>query len=163
MDNDYMSKTKQITGLVVSLGLVFLVGWLGVIVTQRSLGVWYTSLIKPSWTPSGATIGLIWTIFYASMAIAAWSVWLCGGLIKQRRPLGFYAFQLLLNAGWTFLFFDLRCPGLALVEIIILWIAILVTLISFCRVSRFAAGLMGPYLIWVTIAAGLNAMIWRLN
>lgn len=158
-----MNRTKQITGLVVSLGLVFLVGWLGALVTQMSLGAWYTSLIKPSWTPSGAAIGLIWTILYASTAIAAWSVWLCGGLIKQRRPLGLYALQLFLNAGWTFLFFGLRCPGLALVEIIILWMAILVTLMSFCRVSRFAAGLMAPYLIWVTIAAGLNAMIWRLN
>lgn len=160
---DKMSKTKQILGLVVSLGLVYSVAWLGSFFTNMSLAAWYPSLSKPTWTPSGATIALVWTILYATMAIAAWTVWLSGGLIEQRRPLGIYAVQLFLNAGWSFLFFGLRSPGLALVEIIFLWIAILMTLISFWRISLTAGVLMVPYLLWASIAAVLNFMVWRLN
>ena len=158
-----MSKTKQILGLLVSLAIVYSVAWLGGSFTNMSLGDWYPSLNKPPWTPSGATIALVWTILYATMAIAAWTVWLSGGLIEQRRPLGIYAIQLFLNACWSFLFFGLRSPGLALIEIVVLWTAILITLISFWRVSLTAGVLMIPYLIWVSFAAFLNLLIWRLN
>jgi len=128
-----------------------------------SLQHWYPTLIKPAWTPSGTTIGLIWTILYGLMAIAAWVVWLDGGAAKQRHLLGLYALQLLLNLGWTFVFFGLRSPGIALVEIGVLWMAILVTSVSFLRTSRLAGTLMVPYLIWVSFAAALNAKIWWLN
>lgn len=158
-----MSRTKQIIALVVSLGIAFSVAWMGTFFTDLSIGTWYPTLIKPAWTPSGATIGLIWTILYGLMAIAAWVVWLDGGVKRQRHPLGLYALQLLLNLGWTFVFFGLRSPGIALVEIGVLWMAILVTSVSFWRTSRLAGALMVPYLIWVSFAAALNAKIWRLN
>lgn len=158
-----MSRTKQIIALVVSLGIAFSVAWMGAFFTDPSIGTWYPTLIKPAWTPSGATIGLIWTILYGLMAIAAWVVWLDGGAAKQRHPLGLYALQLLLNLAWTFVFFGLRSPGIALVEIGVLWMAIFVTSVSFWRTSRLAGALMVPYLIWVSFAAALNAKIWRLN
>ena len=158
-----MSRTKQIIALVLSLGIAFPVAWMGAFFTDLSIGTWYPTLIKPAWTPSGATIGLIWTILYGLMAIAAWVVWLDGGAKGQRHPLRLYSLQLLLNLGWTFVFFGLRSPGIALVEIGVLWMAILVTSVSFWRTSRLAGALMVPYLIWVSFAAALNAKIWRLN
>ena len=158
-----MNKTKEIAGLVVSLLVAFGVASLGRLFTDLSVSTWYPTLIKPAWTPSGATIGTVWTILYTSMGIAAWIVWRRGGFGVRRYPLGIYAIQLLLNAGWSALFFGLRSPGLALFEIGILWIAILATSAAFWRVSKLAGTLMVPYLIWVCFAGVLNAMIWRLN
>jgi translocator protein len=156
-----MSKRKQITGLVVSLLIVFGIASLGGYLTNLSVHAWYPGLAKPSWTPSGGTIGSVWTILYTLMAIAAWIVWRSGS--GRQRPLTIYAVQLFLNVGWSALFFGLRNPGLALLEIGVLWVAILATAVSFWQVSKTAGALMAPYLIWASFAAVLNAMIWRLN
>ena len=160
--NTSMSKPKQITGLVVSLLIVFGIASLGSFLTNLSVNTWYPSLAKPSWTPSGATIGTVWTILYTLMGIAAWIVWRRGAGLRQ-RPLAIYAVQLLLNAGWSALFFGLRSPGLALMEICVLWVAILATATTFWKVSQLAAVLMVPYLIWVGFAWVLNALIWKMN
>ena len=142
MDHDKtytsMNKLRQVTGLVVSLVIVFGIATLGGFVTNLSVNSWYPTLNKPFWTPSGATIGTVWTILYTFMGIAAWIVWRCGSGGRQ-RPLAIYALQLLLNAGWSALFFGLRSPGLALLEIGVLWIAILATSVTFWRVSKLAA------------------------
>ncbi|MGC8605351.1 MAG: TspO/MBR family protein [Desulfomonilaceae bacterium] len=161
--NDDMSRIKQITGLLLSMVVAFSVARLGAVFTNMSLGQWYDSLIKPTWTPSGTAIGLIWIILYTSMAIAAWVVWLNGGSYKQKSPLTLYGLQLFLNLAWPFIFFGLRSPEIAFVEIIVLWITVCATLVSFCKVSMFAGALMVPYLMWVSFAAVLNFMIWRLN
>ncbi len=163
-ENTYtsMNKLRQIAGLVVSLLIVFGIAILGGFLTNLSVATWYPSLDKPSWTPSGATIGAVWTILYTFMGIAAWIVWRSGSGGRQ-HPLAIYALQLVLNAGWSALFFGLRSPGLALLEVGFLWIAILATAWAFWRVSKLAGVLMAPYLIWVTFAAVLNAMIWKMN
>lgn len=159
----YMSKPKQIAGLVVSLLVTFGLASLGKFFTDLSVGTWYPTLVKPVWTPTGAAIGAVWTILYALMGIAAWIVWQRGGVGILQRPLVIYALQLLLNAAWSVLFFGLMSVGLALLDIAILWITIAATLASFWRVSRLAGVLMVPYLIWVGFAGILNAMIWQLN
>lgn len=157
-----MNKLRQIAGLVVSLLIVFGIATLGGFLTNLSVGTWYPTLIKPSWTPSGTTIGTVWTILYTLIGVAAWIVWRgCAG--GRQRLLTIYAVQLLLNAGWSAVFFGLRSPGLALVEIGILWVAILATATSFWKVSKVAGALLAPYLIWVSFAGVLNAMIWRMN
>ena len=71
--------------------------------------------------------------------------------------------QFLLNAAWTPIFFGLHRPGLAVVEIILLWAAILATIIVFYPVNAVAALLLAPYLAWVSFAAALNMSIWRRN
>ena len=76
---------------------------------------------------------------------------------------GLFVLQLALNAAWTWLFFGLERPGLALAEIVALWLAILATLVAFWTVRPLAALLLAPYLVWVTFAAALNAALWRLN
>lgn len=163
-ENTYtlMNKLRQIAGLVVSLLIVFGIATLGGFLTNLSVGSWYPTLNKPSWTPSGATIGTVWTVLYTVMGIAAWIVWRSGSGGRQ-RPLAIYALQLLLNAGWSALFFGLRSPGLALLEIGILWLAILATSVTFWKVSKLAGVLMVPYLIWVGFAGVLNAFIWKMN
>jgi translocator protein len=112
-----VSKPKQIAGLLVSMLIVFGVSSLGGFFTNLSVRAWYPTVIKPSWTPSGATIGAVWTILYTFMGIAAWIVWRRGCLVVRQLPLAIYAVQLVLNAGWSALFFGLRSPGLALLEI----------------------------------------------
>jgi tryptophan-rich sensory protein len=97
------------------------------------------------------------------MAVAAWLVWRRPGWPIARRALGLFGLQLALNVAWSGLFFGLRNPGLALLEIIALWLAILATIIAFARLRPTAGWLMVPYLLWVTFAAGLNLTIWRLN
>lgn len=126
-------------------------------------GEWYASLNKPSWSPPGWIFGPVWTALYTMMAVAAWLVWKRGGFAAQRRPLSLFLVQLALNAAWTPLFFGLQRPGLAFAEIVVLWLAIVTTLLAFRLESRVAAWLLAPYLAWVGFAAVLNFSLWRLN
>lgn len=123
-------------------------------------GEWYAALNKPEWHPPAWIFGPVWTLLYLLMAVAAWLVWKRDG---WKRPLLFYFVQLGLNAAWTPLFFGAHALGLALVEIVLLWAAILLTMRSFLRVNRTAGLMFAPYLAWVTFAAFLNFTLWRLN
>jgi tryptophan-rich sensory protein len=96
------------------------------------------------------------------MTLAVWLVWRRRGVEAEIQVILFTA-QLLLNVLWTFLFFSLRAPGAALAEIVCLWFLILATILAFRRVSKTAALLLVPYLLWVTFAAALNYEFWRLN
>jgi tryptophan-rich sensory protein len=160
-----MSRSRARSGvaLVGFLALCFAAAGLGGLATSRGLAGWYPSLRKPSWTPPDRVFGPVWTALYASMAVAAWLVWRARGLAGARVPLGLFALQLGLNVAWSVLFFALRSPGLAFGEVVLLWWAILATLLAFGRSSRAAAALMVPYLLWVTFASALNFAIWRLN
>lgn len=124
---------------------------------------WYDGINKPSWNPPAWIFGPAWTVLYATMAVAAWLVWREGGWRAQGRVLSLFVLQWALNVLWTPLFFGLHRPGLALIDIVALWLAILATLIAFWRVRRAAGILLPPYLAWVTFAAVLNFTIWRMN
>jgi translocator protein len=126
-------------------------------------GEWYASLKKPAWNPPGWVFGPVWTALYTMMAVAVWLVWKRGGWAAQRPRLTLFLVQLALNAAWTPLFFGLKKPGWAFAEIVLLWLAIGATLLAFRPVSRVAAGLLAPYLAWVSFAAVLNFTLWRLN
>ena len=146
-----------------------LAGWLAVCLSAASLGAffmpgeWYSALKKPVWNPPAWVFGPVWTALYTMMAVAAWLVWCRGGFVNQRGPLTLFLVQLALNAAWTPLFFGLHLPGLAFAEIMLLWLTIAATLAAFRRVSRAAAWLLVPYLLWVGFAAALNFALWRLN
>jgi benzodiazapine receptor len=146
-----------------------LAGWLLLCFAAASLGAvfmpgdWYAALKKPAWNPPGWVFGPVWSALYTMMAVAAWLVWQRGGFAAQRRPLGFFLAQLALNALWTPLFFGLHQPGVAFAEIVLLWLAIAWTIVAFWPVHRVAAGLLVPYLAWVSFAAVLNGTLWRLN
>lgn len=135
----------------------------GGMITASSIPDWYQSLAKPSWTPPNWVFGPAWTILYFLMAIAAWLIWRRRRLAPVQAALAAWWIQLALNFLWTLLFFGLRQPVAALVEIAVLWIAILVTIVLFYRVRRSAALLLLPYIAWVGFAASLNAGIVALN
>ena len=123
----------------------------------------YGTLAKPSWAPGPGVFGPVWTALYLMMAVAAWLVWRRAGWPAATGPLALYLIQLALNALWTWLFFRWRSGTWALVEILLLWIVLLITLISFWCVQRPAGMLLLPYLAWVTFAAALTFSVWRLN
>jgi tryptophan-rich sensory protein len=155
-----MSLVKTILGLLGWLLLCFAAAAGGAVFMP---GEWYAALKKPAWNPPGWVFGPVWTVLYTMMAVAAWLIWQRGGFAAQRRPLGLFLAQLVLNAVWTPLFFGLHRPGVAFAEIILLWLVIVWTIAAFWRVHRVAAWLLVPYLVWVSFAAVLNGTLWRLN
>jgi benzodiazapine receptor len=146
-----------------------LVGWLALSFTAAAMGgfflpgEWYTSLRKPSWNPPNWIFGPVWTVLYATMAVAAWLVWKRGGFAGQRLALYLFLIQILLNALWSPLFFGMRNPGLAFVDIVLLWLAVLATVVAFWKTRPLTGALLVPYVAWVTFASVLNFAIWRLN
>ena len=139
------------------------VAGLGAIFTAGAVRDWYPTLQKPSWNPPAWLFGPVWTILYLMMAIAAWIVWRKRELISVNSSLALFVFQLILNAAWSPLFFGLRNPLAGLLDIVPLWAAILVTLISFWKISPAAGILLVPYWLWVSFATALNYAVWKLN
>ena len=131
--------------------------------TTPSVPEWYGSLVKPSFTPPNWLFGPVWSMLYLAMAIAGWLVWRRQRESSTTLPLALFGGQLVLNVLWSILFFGLQAPGIALVEILILWAAIFATLLSFWRISTIAGWLFVPYLAWVFFATILNFEIWRFN
>ncbi len=144
------------------IGLCFAAAAIGGAITATSVDTWYATLAKPWFNPPAWVFGPVWTVLYAMMAAAAWLVWRRGRGVA-RPALALFVVQLALNVGWSGLFFGLRSPGLALIEIVLLWLAIAATAAAFARHDKVAAWLMLPYLGWVTFAAALNAAIWHLS
>ncbi len=147
-------------GLAVALAICLGAGALGGALTGTSIDTWYPSLAKPSWNPPNLAFPIVWTTLFVAMAVAAWDVW--------RRPnsgpaLAWFAAQLVLNVGWSAMFFGLRNPTLALVEIVVLLVVLVATARAFFRRSRFAGALLVPYVAWVGFAAVLNGAIVALN
>jgi benzodiazapine receptor len=152
--------------------LLALAGFLAAVAAVAAVGGWFTSLgqpgwydtlTKPSFNPPSWLFGPVWTTLYVLMAVAAWLVWRKAGFDGATAALTLFFVQLALNLAWSGLFFALRNPTLALVEIAALWLAIAATMVLFFRHSTLAGALFVPYLLWVTFAAVLNAAIVRLN
>lgn len=129
--------------------------------TANSVQTWYPTLNKPSWNPPNWLFAPVWTALYIMMAVSVWLVWREGQFTGV--PAALFALQLLLNVAWSWLFFARHRPDLAFGEIVLLWLAILATSLSFRPVSSTAFALLIPYLLWVTFASYLNWTIWRLN
>jgi len=157
------SSLSQVAWLLGFLAICLGTASLGGTVTSLSVGDWYQTLDKPSWSPPDWLFRQVWTILYLMMGIAAWLVWRRHGWSASRAPLSLFALQLVLNVVWSVIFFGLRSPGWAFGEILILWLAIVTTTISFLGRSATAALLFVPYLAWTAIAAVLNFAIWRMN
>ena len=160
-----MVKPKQILKLVVALVACFGVSVVSaVFTTQDSITNWYGSLRKPFFTPPDWIFGPVWTTLYLLMAISFFLVWSKGiNYPKVKQAIGWFIVQLVLNAVWTPLFWGFHLILPALIEIILLWLAILVTFYAFKRISLYAAVLWIPYVIWVGFAVILNGSIWYLN
>lgn len=158
-----VSTGAQTVGLVLALLLVFFAAAFGNWATMSNVGGWYQTLIRPSWAPPDWVFGPVWTVLYVMMAVSAWLVWRQDGWRAARRPLTLFLVQLALNSLWSAIFFGLRQPVWACVEIVVLWLAIAATLAAFWRRSRLAGAMLLPYLLWVTFATALNFEFARLN
>lgn len=155
---------KNSLKLVIAVLLPVGVGILSGLFTARGVPGWYRTLAKPSWNPPNAVFAPVWTVLYILMGIALYLVWKSNTSMEAKKPaLMFWAGQLVLNAIWSFLFFSQHAIGLALVEIVLLWLFILITIFLFARISNVAAWLLVPYISWVSFAAILNFTIWQLN
>jgi translocator protein len=155
--------SKRYPALLLFLVVTFVAAAVGSAATAGSVAEWYPTLRKPSWNPPSWVFGPVWTLLYVAMAVAAWRVWRRAESGAARATLGLYGAQLALNALWSILFFGLRRPDLALVDVVLLWVLLLVLLVRFARVDRLAVVLWTPYVAWVGFASVLNATIWQLN
>lgn len=131
--------------------------------TNQTVSTWYPKLNKPFWTPPGWVFGPVWTIIYILIAISGWLIYRADHSRKRSIALIFYASQLILNLMWSFFFFFLKSPLLGLIDILLLFLLIILTIIKAWPVRSLASILLIPYLIWVIYAATLNVGIWLLN
>lgn len=149
--------------------LAGLVGFIAACALAASMGVlfrpgtWYEQLDKPSWRPPNRAFAPTWTVLYLMIAVSGWLVWREAGFAGAAQPLAVYFLQLALNAAWTPIFFGLHRIGLALFEIVLLWLAIVATVVLFHPLHAAAAWLLVPYLAWVSFAVALTFAIWRRN
>ena len=158
-----MSIRPATVGLIIFISICLLVATAGSLIVNTSIHGWYEQLQKPAWTPPNWVFPMVWTTLYLLMGIAAWLVWRKHGLSGGFAALVVFYIQLTLNLLWSCIFFGLQMPGMAFVELLLLWIAILITLILFWRAHRIAGLLMSPYLLWVTFAAAINYQTWQMN
>ena len=139
-------------------------GVVGSYFTVSSIAPWYATLMRPALSPPNWLFGPVWVGLYLLMGIAAFLVWRSRGRpLARRKALLVFGLQLALNALWSVLFFGLHSPLMGLLCIAALWLAIVLTISRFAKVSRTAAWLLAPYIVWVSFAAYLNLMIWLLN
>ena len=156
-------------GLIIAIVLSELAGVIGSVFTAPSIDGWYSTLIKSEFNPPAWVFGPVWTTLFAMMGISVFLIWAFYAEASEdkkqriRFALVLFGIQLVLNILWSIIFFGLRSPVGAFVEIIFLWFVILATIITFSKISKLAAWLLVPYILWVTFAAYLNYYIWVIN
>lgn len=162
-------------------------GIIGSIFTVSAIPNWYAALVKPALNPPSWVFGFVWTILYFLIGVSLFLVWknnwetknlilesrrktwnafserLWTGDLQKTNAIIIFGIQYFLNILWSFIFFGLHLPGLAFFEILALWFAIIWTIVNFYRISKLAAYLLLPYVLWVSFAAYLNYVIWILN
>lgn len=150
---------------MVSVVLCLLIGFLSSIPTRDSILNWYPTINKPFFNPPNWIFAPVWTILYIMMGIALGIIWSkhTKGNAITKNAIWLFMFQLLLNALWSLLFFGMKNPLLAFIEIILLWLVIYETIKTFNKVDTVAGKLLYPYLAWVSFATILNGSIWYLN
>ncbi len=149
---------------IISILIAQLAGAVGSIFTTASIQNWYVFLEKPFFAPPNWLFAPAWITLYTLMGIAAFLAWQKTENLKLRNcALNLYGVHLILNALWSVIFFGMRNPGLAFIEIVVLWIFILVITVKFFRIRKVAGFLFIPYLLWVSFASVLNLSIWLLN
>jgi benzodiazapine receptor len=158
-------KMNKITRILTVVVTCLAIGYFSGIVTRSSIETWYPTLVKPSFNPPNWVFAPVWSMLYIMMGLAAGLVWDRMESEREvvRKALILFAFQLALNALWSYLFFGLMNPMLAGLEVIILWLVIYETYMQFSKINTIAGYLMLPYLLWVSFATVLNASIWWLN
>lgn len=155
---------KRAIRLAVSVVVCELAGIIGSLFTAPSIPGWYAGLAKPSFNPPNWIFGPVWTALYAMMGVAAFLVYEKGPKNREvKRALAVFAAQLLLNALWSIVFFGAHMILAAAVVIVLLWAGILASIVLFRPISKAAAWLLVPYILWVSFATALNVSFYVLN
>jgi len=149
--------------LILSLIICQLVGVLGSLFTAPAIPKWYASLQKPSFTPPSWLFSPVWIFLFVLMGVTLYILWEDYSKRGAKIALIFFSAQLLLNLMWSVIFFGLKSPMAAFIEIIVLLLAISLTILKSLQVSKAAGYLLLPYIIWVSFAAVLNYFFWKLN
>lgn len=158
---------RDVLSLVIWVGIVAVVAFLGGLATSSSVTTWYPTLNQPSFSPPDWVFGPVWSALYVMMAIAAWMIWRRRQESTRKDAIHFFivvfALQLALNLAWSFIFFGLRSPMWAFVEICVLWVAIAFTVFLGFKQNKWSGYLLLPYLAWASFALVLNFEFMRLN
>lgn len=158
MSNDRVLRKPVLIAACVAIFIGFLGGSL------TDTGPWYQNLLKPSWQPPDWLFGPAWTLIFALATVSAVYAWRsASNKIQREWVIGLFALNGFLNVLWSTLFFALRRPDWALIEVVLLWISILLLIVAFWRRSIPASLYLLPYLVWVAFAAVLNLTVVRLN
>lgn len=179
-------KDNKLLKLIASVLICQVAGIIGSFFTMPAISTWYSTLKKPSIAPPNWVFAPVWIFLFFLMGISLYLVWkkkwevkvsgkkkinfwnslskkLWIGSWKEENAIAIFVLQLVLNVWWSVIFFGLKFPGLAFFEIIALWFAILYTIVNFHRISKKAAYLLFPYILWVSFAAVLNFLFWIIN
>jgi translocator protein len=151
---------KNIVKLIISITIPLLAGFVGSYFTMPAIAGWYSGLIKPELNPPNWIFAPVWTTLYILMGISLFLIWREG---KHYLEMSVFGAQILLNTTWSIFFFGIQRLDVALMNIVLLWIMIILTMILFSRISKIAMYLLVPYILWVSFAGYLNLTIWILN
>lgn len=149
--------------LVLSLIICQLIGLMGSLFTTPAIPGWYATLEKPSFTPPSWLFSPVWIFLYVLMGLTLYILWQEVSKKSAKIALIFFSAQLLLNLMWSMIFFGLKSPMAAFIEIVVLLFAIFLTILKSLQVKKAAGYLLLPYIIWVSFAAVLNYFFWKLN
>ena len=149
--------------LFISIMIPLVIGFTSGFFTASGVNEWYTTLNRPSFNPPNWLFGPVWTTLYILMGISLYLVWKQPASDARNAAIWIFALQLTLNFFWSIIFFYWHQIGIALIEIIVLWVLILLMIYRFYHINPTAAWLNIPYLLWVSFATVLNAAYWKLN
>ncbi len=180
-------KYNDLLKLLISIIICEVAGFVGSIFTMPEINSWYKNLNKPAFSPPNWIFGPVWTTLFILMGVSLYLVWSkkwkpknkfdskkanIWNPLSQKFLLGswqkaniivIFAIQLVLNILWSVIFFGMHSPGAAFFELLMLWFAIIFTIINFYRISKTASLLLIPYILWVSFAGVLNLFLWILN
>jgi tryptophan-rich sensory protein len=154
---------NRILRLLICIAFPLIVGGISGFFTVQGVKDWYLTLAKPNFTPPNYLFGPVWTFLYAFMGVAFFRILEKGKSVQKIKAIRIYLWQLFFNFCWSFLFFSQHQIGLALIDILILWVLILIMIIRFKKLDAFAGYSQIPYLLWVSFATALTAAIFILN
>jgi tryptophan-rich sensory protein len=157
-----MRKNKYLI-LGISIILPLAIGFTSGLVTSENIPTWFASLKKPWFNPPNWIFAPVWTTLYILMGISSYIIFIKENSLSRFRSLYAYLVQLVLNFFWSIIFFGMHRPDFSLIEIVVLWFSILITILNFGKLSKMAAWLMVPYITWVTFATILNFHFVILN
>jgi len=154
---------REIGKIIIAVIICQLAGIIGSFFTADSISGWYATLVRPDFSPPNWIFAPVWISLYTLMGISLYLVWKEKDKQNITPALLVFFAQLVLNAIWSIVFFGLQSPFYAFIIIIFLWVLIAGSIYFFYRISKTAAYLLVPYILWVSVAAILNYYIWILN